>query len=71
MATKAKVGDTIRATIYIAENYPAGSLWKVHKIIESLNEVVAYPTWYEEGMKCFGYCVCLENDDYELEKPSN
>lgn len=44
------------------------SIFKVHKVIEETNEIVAYPVWYEKEMKCFGRCLILKKDDYEVLK---
>ncbi|MCY7911156.1 hypothetical protein MOB65_20080 [Bacillus inaquosorum] len=63
---KAKIGDVIKTNVNIGEGYPEGSKLRVHGVIDEINEVMAYPMWYEKGMKCFGFCVFLEDDDYEL-----
>lgn len=44
------------------------SIFKVHEVIKETDEVVAYPVWYEKGMKCFGRCLILEKDTYEVLK---
>ncbi|WCK57012.1 hypothetical protein PP175_27875 (plasmid) [Aneurinibacillus sp. Ricciae_BoGa-3] len=62
----AQIGDLILTTIYVGEGYPAGSILKVHDRMDDLQEVIAYPTWYEKGMTCFGIVVSLETEDYEV-----
>lgn len=62
----AEVGELIRTKVYISNDYPIGSIMKVHQVVEALGEVKVYPDWYEEGMVCFGITAFLEHEDYEV-----
>lgn len=62
----AKVGELIQTTVFVVSGYPAGSILRVHDEVPELNEIIAYPPHYVEGMNCFGYVVFLEQDDYKV-----
>ena len=61
---KAKKGELVQSQVYISSNYPTGTVMKVLKESMMPDEVIVCPTWYEDGMECFGIKAYLEANDY-------
>ncbi|MGG1659470.1 hypothetical protein [Brevibacillus sp. NRS-1366] len=63
---RARKDELIVTLLHLNSDYQEGSVFRVHKEIPELNEVLVYPEWYEDGMNCFGISVFLDVDDYEV-----